>query len=80
MTKPIRCYGRTGTGTWTQEWYETSSRDATRRTRELRQLGFIATAHAMGMQVTNVGRVAMTLVDIRHADGRIPPHPQVEED
>jgi len=84
MADPIRCYGRTGTGTWTQEWYETSSRDAARRMRQLRKLGFSATAETMRMQVTmahgrtDVGRVAMTLVHIRHADGRIPPHPEIE--
>jgi hypothetical protein len=60
-----RCYGRVHGPNWCQEWYETASRDAARRGRELRAAGYIANVSAMGTQVTNVGYVKMTLVDIR---------------
>lgn len=62
---PMKCYGQVNQGLWCQEWYESSSRDAGRRTRQLRKLGYDAVSSAMGEQVTDVGRVKMTLVDIR---------------
>ena len=61
----IRCYGQTNQGRWCQEWYETASRHAGRRARALRKAGYGVTTSAMGMQVTSVGRVKMTLVDIQ---------------
>lgn len=59
------CYGQVNGGAWCQEWYETASRDAGRRARQLRAAGYRVTVEAMGEQVTSVGRVKMTVVDIR---------------
>ena len=66
----MTCYGLVRGGNWQQEWYETASRDAGRRTRQLKKLGFTAYASGQGEQITNVGRCRMTLVTIRF-DGRI---------
>ena len=58
-------------GRWCQESYETASRDAGRRARQLRQAGYLVATQAMGDQVTPVGLIKLTLVDIRpgrHAD------------
>lgn len=65
----IICYGQTIGWTFTQEWYETASRHAGMRTRQLRKLGFRAVSEGMGEQVTNVGRVKMTLVHISYPEG-----------
>lgn len=64
-TTQIICYGQVNRGSWCQEWYETASRHAAARARALRKLGFICNTQAMGSQVTGVGRVKMTLLDIR---------------
>ena len=72
----MTCYGRTGTHSWTQEWYETRSRDAGRRARELRRQGYSPATAAMGMQVTPVGRVKMSLVSVRHPDKSPPQWPE----
>lgn len=60
-----RCYGRTNAGSWAQEVYETASRDAGRRARELRRLGYGVSVGALGPQVTPVGTVRLTVVTIR---------------
>jgi hypothetical protein len=52
-------------GNWCQEWYSTGSGEARKRTTQLRKLGYIVTTSAMGTQITNVGSMKMTLVDIR---------------
>lgn len=59
------CYGQVNQGTWCQEWYETASKDAGLRARALRKLGYVCRAQAEGPQVTGVGVVKMTLLDIR---------------
>jgi len=72
--KGITCYGQYHSAGNTQEWYDTASRDAARRTRELRKAGFRCVSQAVGSQVTPVGVVKMTLVSIwcdDHAD--LPP-------
>lgn len=61
----MNCYGQTNGFEWTQESYETASRDAGRRARQLRKAGYKVVVCAQGMQVTPVGLVNMTLVDIR---------------
>lgn len=76
-TKTIRCYGRVVTRSACQEWYETASRDAGRRARELRSLGFKVNVCGMGYQVTPVGQVKMTLVTIAHDGENIPPKIEV---
>lgn len=60
---PIK-YGGVHTRRGIQEWYETASGDAGVRARQLRKLGYRVYSSAMGPQVTNVGVVKMTLVDI----------------
>lgn len=68
------CYGQIRTANCIQEWYETSSRDAGTRTRSLRKAGFIVVTDAMGLQVTRVGLVRMSLVTILDGDfDNLPP-------
>jgi hypothetical protein len=58
-------------GRFCQETYETPFRDAARRARQLRLAGYQVAVGPMGPQVTPVGVVKLTLVDIRpgtHAD------------
>jgi hypothetical protein len=64
-TKEPTCYLQVNPGNWCQESYCTLSRDAGRRAKQLRQAGYQVTVCPMGMQVTPVGSVKMTLVDIR---------------
>lgn len=59
------CYGQTNHGAWCQESYETASRDAGRRARQLRKLGYTVHTFPMGPQVTPMGTVKLTMVDIR---------------
>ena len=61
----MNCYGQTNGYEWTQESYETASRDAGRRARQLRKAGYRVAVSPQGMQVTPVGLVNMTMVDIR---------------
>lgn len=56
------CYGRTVSRGSIQEWYETSARTARRRAKELRAAGFSVSVAPMGIQVTKLGRIKMTLV------------------
>lgn len=73
----MTCYGQINGNGWTQEWYETSTRDAGKRARQLRKLGYRVTVSGQGSQVTNVGRVNMTLVDIRGDYGQMGNLPEV---
>lgn len=59
------CCGQVNSGSWCQETYETASRDAGRRARQLRAAGYHVTVASLGMQVTPLGLIRMTLVDIR---------------
>lgn len=63
---------------WMQEWHETAARTAPVRARQLREAGFIVAVQRMGMQVTPVGRLRMTLVDVRSigCDAEIPAPPK----
>lgn len=61
----IICYGQVNAGRWCQEHYESASRHAARRARELRKAGYAVTVAPQGLQVTGVGTVRMTMVDIR---------------
>jgi len=59
-----------------QETYETASRDARRRARELRAVGFHVSVSAMGTQVTSVGTVKLTMITIHNpGDAEIPNPP-----
>jgi hypothetical protein len=64
MAKVLKCMGRTNTGNWAQETYETASRDAGRRSRQLRKLGYLVTVGSLGPQVTPLGTIKTTLVNI----------------
>ena len=50
---------------WKQEWYETGSPDLRPRTAHLRRLGLTVTVAPMGRQITSVGSMKMTLLDVR---------------
>lgn len=67
--KDVTCLGRVITRTSTQEHFETASRDAGRRAKTLRKLGIQATVSPLGLQVTNLGLVKLTMVTIEH-EGR----------
>lgn len=61
----VRCHFRVNQGHWCQEHYETASRDAGRRARGLRKAGYDVRVSSLGPQVTEVGVIKMTMVDIR---------------
>jgi len=65
MENEIICYGQTRGFDWAQENYETASRTAGRRARQLRKVGYHVTVCPMGSQITSVGAVNMTMIDIR---------------
>ena len=54
----------TNTGRFSQETYETASRNAAKRSRQLRRLGYQVAVGPMGPQVTPLGIVKMTMVHI----------------
>jgi hypothetical protein len=63
---------------WIQESYETSTGDARKRASQLRKLGYRVTVFSLGSQVTRLGMIKTTMVDIRpgvdHVDTtEIPP-------
>ncbi|OGR25920.1 MAG: hypothetical protein A2139_14285 [Desulfobacca sp. RBG_16_60_12] len=70
------CLGRVGSYGWTQETYETATKHAGMRARELRKLGYRVTVSPLGMQVTKLGLLRLTMVDVRHPDGNVPPYPE----
>lgn len=59
-----------------QESYETASRSAAKRSRQLRKLGYQVTTSPMGLQVTPWGFVKLTMVTIFNPDDNLP---KVEE-
>lgn len=59
------CYGQVNHGSWCQETYESASRDAGRRARQLRKAGYRVTVGTLGPCVTPVGIVRLSQVDIR---------------
>lgn len=63
--KTITCLLQVNTGTWCQESYETASRDAGKRAKQLRQAGYQVAVSSMGAQVTSLGLIKLTMVDIR---------------
>jgi len=52
-------------GSWCQESYETASKDAGRRARQLRKQGYVVVVGSIGPQVTPLGTIKTTLVTIR---------------
>ena len=61
---------------WQQEEYETASRDAGKRARQLRKLGYRVVVSSPSIQVTPVGLVKLTMLTIMNADENVP---QIEE-
>lgn len=61
-TTPI-CYGQTRFHGHAQEFYETASKHAGIRARQLRKAGFEVRTASLGYQVTNVGSVKMTILN-----------------
>ena len=59
-----RCCSQVNEGLSCQETYETATGDAGRRARQLRAAGYRVNVQSMGPQVTPVGSVRLTLVDI----------------
>jgi hypothetical protein len=72
MKTPI-CYLQVLFHGHVQESYETASKHAGIRARELRKAGFRVATSAMGPQVTNVGVVNMTLLDAFGDMDTLPP-------
>lgn len=69
-TREPVCLLQVNTGSWCQESYETASRDAGRRAKQLREAGYSVIVASMGLQVTSVGLVKLTIVDIRPGTNR----------
>ncbi len=66
-----KCLCQVNNGNWCQESYETASRDAGRRAKILRNLGYQVRTGSLGSQVTQYGTVKLTMIDIRpgtHSD------------
>ena len=61
-----------------QEHYETASRDARKRAAQLRKLGFRVSVSPLGPQVTNLGKVRMTLLTVHDPGEREIPPPKTE--
>jgi hypothetical protein len=57
------CYGQTFFRGFVQEFYETASKHAGIRARNLRKAGFNVRTAPLGYQVTSVGAVKMTLLN-----------------
>ena len=64
-SRTINCLGQVNQGSWCQETYETATRDAGLRARQLRKAGYTVTVSGMGHQVTPLGSMYLTMVDIR---------------
>jgi len=62
--KTITCYGQVNNGNWCQETYESATRVAGQRVKQLRAAGFNAVSGSLGPQVTGVGVVRLTQVHI----------------
>jgi hypothetical protein len=60
----MTCYLAVRTRNGQQESYESASRDAGRRVRQLRKLGYKAYSSPLGPQVTRVGIIRLTLVTV----------------
>ena len=61
----MKTMSQVNAGTWAQETYETASRDAGRRAKQLRAAGYQVVVSGLGPQVTPLGTIVTTLVDIR---------------
>lgn len=62
--EPI-CYLQINNGRWCQEIYETVSRHSRTRAAQLRKAGYQVSVSSMGPQITSIGLIKLTLVDIQ---------------
>lgn len=62
--KEVICYGQTNNGDMCQESYCTLSRQARTRAKQLRDAGYRVISSSMGLQVTRVGSVKLTMLTI----------------
>ena len=53
------------TSEWAQQWFETGSPDIKPRAAHLRRLGLTVRVASMGTQITSVGSMKMSLLDVR---------------
>jgi hypothetical protein len=60
----ITCYLQVRGRNSIQETYETASRHAAKRARQLRKVGYRCVASALGLQVTAVGLIKLTVLTI----------------
>ena len=78
----MTCCSQVNQGRWCQESYETATRDAAKRAKQLRQAGYAVSVSAMGPQVTPLGTIRLTMVDIRPGQHthtwQLPPVTRVE--
>lgn len=68
-TREPVCLLQVNAGRWCQESYETASGDAARRAKALRAAGYRVHVSAMGSQVTSLGLLKLSMVDIRPGEG-----------
>jgi uncharacterized protein YraI len=61
----VDCCFQVNAGKWCQESYETASGHARQRAKELRAAGYQVTVSSMGPQVTPLGLIKLTMVDVR---------------
>lgn len=61
----VTCMQVVNSGRFCQESYETAGREAGKRAKELRALGYQVSVSSIGPQVTPLGTIKTTLVDIR---------------
>ena len=52
---------------WRQEWYDTGNPAIRVRANHLRRLGVTVHVCNMGRQVTDVGSIKMTMIDVRRS-------------
>ena len=64
-TRLPQCMLQVNQGRWCQESYETVTGDARKRASQLRKLGYQVAVCSLGSQVTPLGMIKTTLVDIR---------------
>ena len=58
------CCGQINSGRWCQEHYETASRDAGVRAAQLRDAGYKVNVSSLGLQVTSLGLLGMTMITV----------------
>jgi hypothetical protein len=74
----LRVSGRTNSGTiWAQEHYDGMTNHARVRAAQLRKLGYKATCASLGPQVTSVGLIKMTMVNVYSTYDNLIPEPEI---